>query len=151
MCRWRLVLAPALGLLAAAGCVRVVGPARTADAYEGKAVTTAEAVLSALETARLTIDVADEGRAFAPYMSVSIAEAEGGAQGAQSAFESIQPPDGRSDQLREELVGLLDEATDTLAAARIAARRTDGDALNAEAEPIQQAIDQLDAFVAEHS
>ena len=43
-----------------------VGPVRSFDAYEGKAADTADSVASAVETARLAVEIADQGRAFAP-------------------------------------------------------------------------------------
>ena len=64
-------------LIALAACTtHPVGPARTFDAYEGKAVTTAEAALSAAETVRLAAETAGLGHAFGPYLSVLISGQE---------------------------------------------------------------------------
>jgi len=141
----------ALGLLACGGCVSIVGPVRTAEDYRGKATGTAESVVSAMRTASVTIETADRGRAFAAFVAVSLSEAESDATGAQSTFESIQPPGSESDRLRDELTPLLDDANDALADARIAARRTDGDALADQQAPIDQDADALDQFLTEHS
>jgi hypothetical protein len=131
-------------------CVQPVGPARTADDYERKAKDTAETVVSSLRTAELAVDVAGRDRAFPPYVSVVLSDAEDDASGAASTFGSVQPPGEGSDRLRDQLGDLLDEAEDALARARIAARRVDGEALAAEAEPLGRIAAELDAFVTEH-
>jgi hypothetical protein len=131
-------------------CVQPVGPARTADDYERKAKDTAETVLSAVRTAALAVDVADRGRAFSPYVSVVLSDAEDDASGAAATFSSVQPPGASSDRLRAELTDLLDEAANALSGARIAARRADGAGLAAEARPLRQVADELDRFVSDH-
>jgi len=136
--------------VALAGCVQPVGPARTADDYERKAKDTAETVLSSVRTAELAVDVAGRDRAFPPYVSVVLSDAEDEAGAAASTFASVQPPGESSDRLRDELGDLLDAADDALSAARIAARRDDGDALAAQAGPLNRIGDQLDTFVAAH-
>jgi hypothetical protein len=145
----RFVLAAAM-TMGISGCVQFVGPARTADDYELKAADTAETVLSAVRTAELAVDVADRGRAFPPYVSVLLGEAEGDASGAAATFESIQPPDASSDRLRNELDDLLTEASDQLSTLRITARRADLDALADEAAGLTRLADELDAFRTEH-
>jgi hypothetical protein len=148
----RLVAAVALALLAAllTGCVQTVSPARTFDDYEHKAKNTAEAVLSAVETARLTARVASDGDAFAPYVSVSMSESEQGAAHAQGVFESIQPPDAQSDRLRDELSKLCTKASDVLAELRISARRGELHRLAEKARPLRRVSHRLDAFITEH-
>src|SRR2546421_11167745 len=76
-------------------------PARTADDFRHKAKDTAESVLSSVQTARLAARAGTRGDAFAPYVSVVLSESEVGAAGAQSSFESIQPPDHFSDLTRD--------------------------------------------------
>ena len=136
---------------AAAACVQPVGPARTADDYELKAKDTAETVLSAVGTAELVVDVATRDRAFPPYVSVSLSEAESEAEAALSTFESIQPPGAGSDRLRDDLTELAGDAVDVLANSRIAARRVDDDALAATAGPLDDVHAELEAFIEEHS
>jgi hypothetical protein len=145
--RW-LALAVAAGSLA--GCTRIVGPVRTADDYELKAASTADAVLSAVRTAELVVDAADRGRAFAPYVAVALDDAESDASGAAATFSSLQPPGPSSDQLRDELEALNAEATDALATLRITARRGDLDQLAAQAEPLTDIADRLEAFSEQH-
>ena len=136
-----------LSLLALAACV---GPARTFDVYEGKAVSAAEAVRSAAETARVTAVAASTGKATGQYASVALHEAEIDAGGAQGAFESIQPPDRRSDRLREELGALLDETIGVLGDLRIAARRTQTGILASLAAELVELARRLDEFAEAH-
>lgn len=102
-----------------------VGPARTSDAYTGKASTSLHDTRSAVETARLAVDAAAGDRATGPYLSVLLSEAEKQASSVQSTFDSIQPPDARSDRLRDDVDALLTEAVSDLGDLRIAARRGD--------------------------
>src|SRR2546430_1498099 len=100
-----LVILAALGL-GLSGCV---APARTYTAYEGQAADTAGTVRSAVESARLAASVAGRNDAFAPYLSVILGEAEGDASSARGLFDSIQPPDPRSDRMRATLDRLMDQ------------------------------------------
>ena len=82
------------------------GPVRSSPVYESKAGQTAAVTASAVQTALLAVDAAEED-----------------AGSAQGTFDAIQPPDQRADELRASLDDLLTEATDTLTELRIAARR----------------------------
>jgi len=101
------------------GCV---SPARSYGAYENKAETTASDALSAVETARLAVVAASKRQAFAPFLSVVLGEAEDKASSVQATFDSLQPPDERSDKLRSELDDALQSAVSLLADLRIAVR-----------------------------
>lgn len=137
-------------VLALAGCTQPLGPARTEEDYELKAADTAETVLSAVRTAELAADVAVRGRAFPPYVSVLLGDAESEADGAVSTFEKIQPSSSRSDRLRAQLTELTNEATDALSTLRITARRADLDALGPRSRDLEGLADRLDAFANEH-
>src|SRR4051794_40330694 len=114
------VVAPAVAVLVAltAGCVQPLGPARTYNDYAHKAKTTAESVISALGVANLAAQAAKRDRALPPYLSVLLEEAEDDASGAESTFSKIQPPDERSDKLRDDLSPIVGDAVDTLSAMR---------------------------------
>jgi hypothetical protein len=109
-----------------AGCVL---PARSTDAFRGKALATSTTVESAVGTAVLTGELATRGRITAAYASVGFSEAETDASGAQTAFDSIQPPNAASDRVRAELDPILSDAVDTLTSMRITARRGELDRL----------------------
>jgi hypothetical protein len=138
----------ALALLAATACV---APARTYDAYEGKAADTADSALSAVETGRLAAETAGRDDSFATTLSVVLADAESDASGARDIFESIQPPDTRSDQLRTQLDAMLDRAVDGLSRLRVSVRRGEISALPRIAKPLASVSHDLEAFSNAHS
>lgn len=140
-----------IGCVAFGGCVaHPVGPARTFDDYQRKARTSAESVLSAVESARLAAAAAEGGKSFGPYATAVITEAEGAASGVQGTFDSIQPPGDAADRLRTELDELLASAAGHLTDLRIAARRGTSDGLRDEARPLVKDAADLRKFLEEH-
>lgn len=137
--------------LTSASCVsHPVGPARTFGKYEGKAVTSAEGVLSAVQTARLFAKTAARGNAFGPFLANMGSESEDAASAVQGTFDSIQPPNAKSDRLRSELDELIAGAVSHLAELRIAMRRGKGaDALRI-ARPLNADAAKLERFIDEH-
>ena len=128
-----------------------VGPVRSFDAYEGKAADTADSVASAVETARLAVEVAAQGRAFAPDLSVLLAEAERDARGSFDIFASIQPPDPGSARLRTQLLDLIQRAETVLSDLRIAVRWGDLDRLPDIGGPLGALGGELSDFSEAHS
>jgi hypothetical protein len=127
------------------------GPVRSANVYESKAGVTAETVASAVETARLAVQAAQDGDAYGRYLTQVLAEAEQDADAAQGTFEGIQPPDRRADELRDRLDGLLGQATDTLAELRTLARRGRFAELAEPAAPLAKLAEELHAFAEAHA
>jgi hypothetical protein len=144
MRRWAVVTA----VLMLCSCV---GPARSFDAYEGKAADTADSVASAVESARLAVDLAAAARAFAPDLSVVLGEAERDARGSFDIFASIQPPDARSAQLRTQLLDLIERAEAVLSDLRIAVRWGDLDRLPDIGRPLGSLGGELSDFSEAHS
>jgi hypothetical protein len=138
----------AIVLVAATACV---APARSHGAYEGKAVDTSDTVLSAVETGRLAAVTAGDDDSFATTLAVVISDAEGDASSARSIFESIQPPDPRSDELRARLDAILDRAVDGLSRLRITLRRGEISALPRVARPLAAVSHDLQAFSNAHA
>jgi hypothetical protein len=134
-----------------AGCVaHPVGPARTFDAYEAKARTTADSARSAVATVRLLAVAAADGDLFGTYASISISEQEDALLGTQGTFASIQPPDSRSDALRDELEDILDRAADDVTQVRIEVRRGNLDDLDAFVPALEQDEQALTEFLEAH-
>ncbi len=125
-------------------------PARTFDAYELKARGTAKSALSAVETARLAARAGASGKAFGPYVSVLLSEAEGGLGHAQETFLGIQPPDRKADALRGRLDALLSQSQNHLAALRISARRGELSRLDRQARPLERLAGQFNRFLESH-
>lgn len=124
-----------------------VAPARDTADYGNKAVDTAEAVLSSVQTGALLVRLAPD-QAFPSFISVGLSDAEAGAASARAVFLSMQPPDARSDEVRARLAPLLDRSDDVLSRARIAARRQDLDALRRSAGELSSTAASLDRFIA---
>jgi hypothetical protein len=127
-----------------------VGPAPTFAVYEGKAVDTAKAVRGSVETALIATGAAQHGKAFAPYLSVILSEAEAHGGGAQGAFDSVQPPDAPSDALAAQLGDIVDQAVSVLRELRIAARRGEIHRLASIAEPLRGLSGRLRSFIEAH-
>jgi hypothetical protein len=127
-----------------------VAPARSYGAYEGKATTTAEDALSAVETARLALTAAAKHDAFTPYLSVVLGDAEDEATAVQGTFDSVQPPNAKADQLRSDLDDRLQSAISVLADLRIAIRRGLVDELASHVGDLTKAADALRRFHEAH-
>jgi hypothetical protein len=104
-----------------AGCATT--PSRSYDDYRHKAANTAEAMISAVATAQLAGDLLTNNRAFGPFINVTVTDAESDANSIASTFDSVQPPDTRSDDLKNSLDAALQQATSALSDLRIAVRR----------------------------
>lgn len=117
-------------LIILGGCVaHPVSPARTYSAYEGKARTTASSARSSIATARLLAETARDGETFGGYAGMLASESEDELSSTIGTFDSIQPPNARSEELRDELDSLMQEALRTVTGVRIAARRSNFDQL----------------------
>jgi hypothetical protein len=127
-----------------------VGPARTYASYEGKAATTAESALSAVETVRLAATTGAEGKAFGPFLGDVVSDQENGLSKTQGTFQSIQPPHGKGDALRAQLDRLLGASLDDVADVRVAVRRGNLGDLDRLAAPLRRDADQLRRFVKDH-
>lgn len=118
------ILIGAFGAIAvvAAALWYVTAPPKGVDGYRERAAATAETLVSQLETARLWAESEEEGKALRTTVLVGFEETEEDAEAAATRFEGYEPPDGVGN-LREELTNLATEATEALAALRIAAQQ----------------------------
>ncbi len=69
-----------------------------------------------------------------------LSESETGATKAQGVFDGVQPPDARSDAVRDRLGRLLDRSADAVSRLRITARRGELDRLAARSTPAAPAL-----------
>jgi hypothetical protein len=134
---WAALLA---GLLALSGCVT---PATGDDSYRGKAYLSLEAATSEVETTSLTVAVVLRDRIFTTTADETVTASEKALGSISAAFESVQPPP-QSDPLRDQVSQLLSDAEDSVAAARIAIRRSDRAALAEVASSLGRVSVQLD-------
>ena len=146
------ILEAAALTIGATACINhPIGPARTFGSFEGKAVTTAESALSAVETVRLLATTASEGSSFSSFTAVAVSEQEDALGGLRGTFASIQPPDDESVALRQELTPILDAAFDDVGDVRIEVRRGHLSELDVVAAPLEQVSSNLQSFIDEHS
>lgn len=124
-----------------------LSPARTFDDYRHKAKDTAESVLSSVQTARLAARTGARGDAFGPYVSVLLSESETGVAKAHGVFDRVQPPDARSDAVRDRLGRLLNRTGDAVSRLRITARRGELDRLARQARPLRNLATELQRFI----
>lgn len=132
-------LAAALAL-ASAACT---APALTGDAYLDDARQTTGDLLSAVRTGTLVAELAEDDRAFRPYLEVSAKDAEDSARSLTDTFGSLQPPSPSCDGLRDEVTDLSDAAVHGLSALRIALGREDRDGVAGAAEALRGTADAL--------
>lgn len=139
--------AAVLALAAAAVVSGCAGPSRTDDDYRHKAANTAETLQGLIGTVQLAVDAASHHKVPAPYLSVTLAEADDDASATAGTFDSVQPPSDKADQLRDKVDTLLQNTTSILDDLRIAARRGDISALPAIAAPLKDLNDKLQSIV----
>ena len=148
---WLAVLLGGL-LVVASRCVpHPVGPARTYDAYVGKARTTSEGVRSDVATVSLVAGEMGASRTFASYVGSVASESEEAIGGRQSTFASVQPPDERADVVGVQLGELIDGALADVRDVRVAARRGDGGAVADLLDRLEDDRRALEDFEAAHA
>ncbi|MEU0337495.1 hypothetical protein ABZ092_00430 [Streptomyces bobili] len=106
-------------LMALSGCV---GPSWSEADYQEKVANTAEAARSAVQTARLVVEAAEEDKAPGPYTARALSDAETAVTSVATHIGSVQPPTMQSTELRSRVTSLLTDCRTTLADLRIAAR-----------------------------
>ncbi|MFN8017974.1 MAG: hypothetical protein U0P45_07600 [Acidimicrobiales bacterium] len=140
-----LVASAALACLSLASCV---GPARTEAAYRGKALGTIAEVRSDVQTMVVALRGMRHRPLPAAYASTLSAGAEEGADAAQAAFSSVQPPTRSADRVRRAVLTTTGEAVDELAALRIEARRGGIRDLDGHLRSLHQSTVRLDRLAA---
>lgn len=127
------------------GCVpNLAAPARTPDGYSAAVKKTAGTANGSVGTAKLVCEAAVGDRAFFPYLSVTVSDAEDQLGSVITTFASIEPPpDPASDELRRTTTELLNRSSDDVSAARIAIRRGDVRGLGIVCDALARDADEL--------
>lgn len=105
--------------------VACAGPVPGYGAYRHAALNTAMAMVSDLASAQLAAELGLRGRSFPAFTDGSITDAENDADSVNSTFSSRQPPDARSDALRQTMSQALSDASSALTDLRVAVRMGD--------------------------
>jgi hypothetical protein len=122
-----------------------VSPAPDETSFSDKAAMTAGAAASEVATVRLTTQLLLAGRLQRNYGDVTISASEDALSSVAQTFSVVQPPDKASDQVRAHLEQLLGDASDAVAAARIANRRDDKPAMTKSLVDLDRSATQLKA------
>lgn len=130
----------ALAAIAAGGCAE---PSGSFGDYQSKVHETATDMVSALATAQLAAQQFLHHRATQSFTDVVVSNAESDANSDQSTLDSRQPPDGKSDALKNKVDQMLQQATSTLTDLRIAVRRNDRSGIVSALQQLQQPLEQL--------
>jgi outer membrane murein-binding lipoprotein Lpp len=121
------------------GCV---SPALGNGSYRGKGQAAVQAALSEVETASLVVEQMRRDRIPKAYADETVSASEQAMGSIVDSFGSVQPPPA-SDQVHDEVSGLLDEADSAVSAARIATRRVDRAQLGELQERLHQIAERL--------
>jgi hypothetical protein len=101
------------------------GPVPDYGAYRHAALNTATAVVSDLASAQLAARLGLRGQSFPAFTDGNVTDAENDADSVDSTFGSRQPPDARSDALRQKMMQALSDGTSALTDLRVAVRMKD--------------------------
>ena len=104
------------------GCA---GPVPDGGAYRHAALQTSMAMVSALASGQLAAQLGLQGKSFSAFTDGNVTDAENDADSVNSTFGSRQPPDARSDALRQTMDHALSDATSALTDLRVAVRMGD--------------------------
>ena len=104
------------------GCA---GPVPGGGAYRHAALQTSVAMVSALASGQLAAQLGLQGKSFSAFTDGNVTDAENDASSVDSTFSSRQPPDARSDALRQTMDQALSDATSALTDLRVAVRMGD--------------------------
>jgi hypothetical protein len=94
-------------------------------AYRHAALQTSMAMVSALASGQLAAQTELRGNSFSPFTDGNVTNAENDADSVNSTFSSRQPPDARSDALRQRMLQALSDGTSALTDLRVAVRMGD--------------------------
>jgi hypothetical protein len=82
-------------------------------------------VVSDLASAQLAARLGLRGQSFPAFTDGNVTDAENDADSVDSTFGSRQPPDARSDALRQKMLQALSDGTSALTDLRVAVRMDD--------------------------
>jgi hypothetical protein len=98
------------------------GPVPDYGAYQHAALQTAMAMGSDLASGQLAAQLGLQGKSFSAFTDGNVTDAENDADSMNSTFSSRQPPDARSDALRQTMGQALSDGTSALTDLRVAVR-----------------------------
>lgn len=137
MTRSRAAAAAAALVLLLAGCVT---PALDSGAFRQNARGAVGSGLSETATAELVVRQVLADRLTDAVADTSLSSCEDAIGPIEDSFGKVQPPHGRDDSLRADVLAALGDADEAIADARIAARRDDAPALRKALRDLRSAV-----------
>ena len=122
---WRKVACVVAALSSCPLLVACAGPVPGYGAYRHAALQTSMAMVSDLGSGQLAAQLGLRGRSFPAFTDGNVTDAENDANSVDSTFGSRQPPDARSDALRQKMLQALSDGTSALTDLRVAVRMED--------------------------
>ena len=119
------------------------GPTTGAHDYRLKLANTAESLESSAQTVIMAAGLLHDGRAFQPYVANVISAAEDDATSIQQTFDSRQPPNHSSDELRQHADTTINDVISAITDARIAARASETQDLAQAADKLRRLLNDL--------
>ena len=129
--------------LAAAVLWYLTAPPKGEDGYRERAASSIETVRSQVQVARIWVETLEDGEATRAAVAVGLRQVEADALSAADEFESFEPPSGLL-ELRDRYAALSADATDALAALRIAAQEEAWERLGELARPLPAIAEDLE-------
>src|SRR5690242_3422906 len=105
--------------------IACAAPVPDERAYRHAALQTSMAMVSALASAQLAAGLGLRGSSFPAFTDGNVTNAENDADSVNSTFSSRQPPDARSNALRQTMLQALSDGTSALTDLRVAVRIDD--------------------------
>ena len=122
---WRMAACAAVVLGSCLLLAACAAPVPDDGAYRHAALQTSMAMVSALASGQLAAQTGLRGNSFSPFTDDNVTNAENDADSVNSTFSSRQPPDDRSDALRQKMLQALSDGTSALTDLRVAVRMGD--------------------------
>lgn len=132
-------------VIAAGALWYLAAPPKGEDGYRERAASSAETVRSQVQVARIWVETLEDAESTHAAVAVGLRQAEADALSAANQFESYEPPSGLV-ELRDRYSALATEATDALAALRVAAQDEEWERLGELSRPLAPIAAELEGL-----
>ncbi|GAA2038297.1 hypothetical protein GCM10009740_33100 [Terrabacter terrae] len=130
-------------MLAVALLTGCVAPALDSGAFQHNALEALDSGVSQTRTAALGVQNLLDQRVPKPYADTVVTDMEEAIGPVQDSFGSVDPPTPADERLRDDVSGLLSDADDALAQARIALRKDDEPAMRQSVRTLRAVADRM--------
>jgi hypothetical protein len=121
-------------------------PSPDAGAYLQNADSALSSAVSEARTAAVVLANSLSDNTTTSYANTAITDSESAIGPIEDSFGNVDPPDARSDELRDQVMSMLGDTADACASARIAVRRGDREEMRATAAALRTLADRMERF-----